>query len=682
MEVITYKCPNCGGDLTFDPASGKYKCEYCLSSFTQEEAEKANPKAAEALNGEDDAAGAQEASDAQKESSTEETKGETEQGEAVVYTCPNCGAEIVTDATTAATYCFYCHNPVVLSGRLSGEYMPDFVLPFKISKEQAIEKFLSFARKKRFIPKDFFEKNQVQKMTGVYFPYWIYGGDFETDYIARGRKVRVWQTGDVEYTETSIYDVRREGEVRVDGLSRNALNKADRDLIECVQPYRLEEMQPFSMGYLSGFQAEKRDIEQAQIAPELKKELETMARGAMRNEANEYLSLEQEKMKLSPKRAGAGARVYSLDETGELGKFLEENQSSGVSLSAENLADLKKQLSSFCLSYNDQRFESVYDAKYSLQASVAEYMNFNALGDMDAQLQAQGINYKQISAPQPGIISYMTDSFEGVAPEEVTADSFDWSQYTRQVGRAGELIEAGTPVYKIITSENWSIVFQMDDKDKEQFADQDTLTIEPLGSDMKFRGNYSMFTGSDGNLYGRLDLDRYMIQFESERFMTFEISSEETQGLKIPVSSVMEKEFYTIPVDYMTTGGNATEDEAGFNKEVYGEGGKASIEFVTPEIYSSTDEYYYVEKSDDGLLKSGDYLVKPDSNERFQVGPTAKLTGAYNINKGYAVFKQVKELANSGEYYIVEKGTKYGLSVYDHIVLDASTVSDGQIVYQ
>lgn len=108
-------------------------------------------------------------------------------------------------------------------------------------------------------------------MTGVYFPYWIYGGDFETDYMARGRKVRVWQTGDVEYKETSIYDVRREGEVRVDGLSRNALNKADRDLIECVQPYRLEEMQPFSMGYLSGFQAEKRDIEQAQIAPELKK---------------------------------------------------------------------------------------------------------------------------------------------------------------------------------------------------------------------------------------------------------------------------------------------------------------------------------------------------------------------------------------------------------------------------
>ena len=157
-------------------------------------------------------------------------------------------------------------------------------------------------------------------MTGVYFPYWIYGGDFETDYIARGRKVRVWQTGDVEYTETSIYDVRREGEVRVDGLSRNALNKADRDLIECVQPYRLEEMQPFSMGYLSGFQAEKRDIEQAQIAPELKKELETMARGAMRNEANEYLSLEQGENEAFSKAGGLALRTVSGLDTDVSGK--------------------------------------------------------------------------------------------------------------------------------------------------------------------------------------------------------------------------------------------------------------------------------------------------------------------------------------------------------------------------
>lgn len=312
MEVITYKCPNCGGDLTFDPESGKYKCEYCLSSFTEEEAEKANPKAAEALKNGKNAAGTSEYNEeskrAQKESGQEgfqqgdSGQKETDQAGAVVYTCPNCGAEIVTDETTAATYCFYCHNPVVLSGRLSGEYMPDYVLPFKISKEQATEKFLSFVKKKHYIPREFFDKNQVKKMTGVYFPYWIYGGEFDTDYMAKGKKVRVWRAGDMEYTETSVYDVRREGSIEADGLARNALKKADRDLIECVQPYRLEEMKKFSLGYLSGFQAEKRDIEQKEIAPELKEELQKMARGAMQNEASEYGVLEQEKLKLSPKR--------------------------------------------------------------------------------------------------------------------------------------------------------------------------------------------------------------------------------------------------------------------------------------------------------------------------------------------------------------------------------------------
>ena len=95
-----------------------------------------------------------------------------------------------------------------------------------------------------------------------------------------------------------------------------------------------------------------------------------------------------------------------------------------------------------------------------------------------------------------------------------------------------------------------------------------------------------------------------------------------------------------------------------------------------------TQGYYYVDKSDTGPFKSGDYIIKPDSDERFQVGPTATLKGVYNINKGYAVFKQITELAGNGEYYIIEKGTGYGLSVYDHIVLDAGSVQDGQIIYQ
>lgn len=382
------------------------------------------------------------------------------------------------------------------------------------------------------------------------------------------------------------------------------------------------------------------------------------------------------------KRAASGSRVYSLDETGQLGKFLEENQGADKAMSKESLAALKKQLSAFCLSYSDEQFGNVYDEKYSLQASVAEFMNFNALDSMDELLKERGISYQQIYCDQTGIVSYAVDSYEGMTPAQMTEAAFDRSAYKRSVHKAGELIESGTPVYKLITSENWSVVFPLSDEDREEFAEKTSLSILPSGSDLTLRGRYSQISGADGQAYGQLDFDKFMVQFVSDRYMDFEVSAEEAQGLKIPVSSVTTKEFYTIPVGYLTQGGDGTSSEFGFNKEIYSESGEASVVFTTAEIYNSTDEYYYVDKSDSGPFKSGDYIIKPDSNERYQIGPTATLEGVYNINKGYAVFKLINELSNNGEYYIIEKGTKYGLSVYDHIVLDAATVTDGEIIYQ
>ena len=120
--------------------------------------------------------------------------------EMTVYHCPSCGAEIVTDATTAATQCFYCHNPVVLSGRLSGEFRPEYVIPFAIPKEEAEKRFLHWARSKRFVPRDFFHKSRIQKLSGVYFPYWMVDCKLDGAMEATANRVRVWRTGNTEYT--------------------------------------------------------------------------------------------------------------------------------------------------------------------------------------------------------------------------------------------------------------------------------------------------------------------------------------------------------------------------------------------------------------------------------------------------------------------------------------------------
>ena len=107
MDIITHKCPNCGGALTFDPSDQKFHCPYCFSIFTEQEVTDFEEKQKEATMQHE----APPVTDEHSESPPENTMS--------LFLCPSCGAEIVTDETTAATYCYFCHNPVVLSGRCS-----------------------------------------------------------------------------------------------------------------------------------------------------------------------------------------------------------------------------------------------------------------------------------------------------------------------------------------------------------------------------------------------------------------------------------------------------------------------------------------------------------------------------------------------------------------------------------
>ncbi len=381
------------------------------------------------------------------------------------------------------------------------------------------------------------------------------------------------------------------------------------------------------------------------------------------------------------KRAAKGASVYSLDETGDLGRFLSENASK-TSISDEGMRSVKNQLSGFASSYTDSSFSTAYSEQYSLQGAVSEYMNQNELSSLQQALQDQGINYKQASTSEAGVVSYIIDGFEGTDAASLTKDSFDRSKYKRSTVKSGELTEAGTPIYKLITSEDWSIVFPLDDDAKNAFDGKNTLTIKTSQSDIALTGNYSVIDGQDGAKYGKLDFDKYMIQFCSDRFVDFEVISDQASGLKIPDTAVVQREFYTIPPDYLTNGGNGGDDDKGFNKQVYGEDGSTSVEFTPVDIYRQTNDYVYVEKTADGKIQEGDVLVKPNSDEKYTVGKTEPMEGAFNINKGYAVFRPIEKLTDNGEYMIVRKDTQNGLAVYDHIVLDASQVTDNQLIYQ
>ena len=290
QAAITYKCPNCDGGLVFDPSSQKYHCEYCLSDFTQEELECLSQELVR-RKAEHQEPGLQGQDSREQERREPGSAG----AQPVLYTCPSCGAQIVTDETTAATFCYYCHNPVVLAGRLEGQFRPDYVIPFQIDRQKAEEIFSQWIGRKKYVPETFYNKKQIESMSGVYFPYWLYSCRVDGELDAQGTRLRTWDTAGMRYTETTVYDVKRQGTMEVDHVARNGLRKANRQLVDSVLPYRMNEKEDFSMGYLSGFLAENRDMEKEQFVLDVQTEVRQFALQSLQDQAGSYSSMQVRK---------------------------------------------------------------------------------------------------------------------------------------------------------------------------------------------------------------------------------------------------------------------------------------------------------------------------------------------------------------------------------------------------
>ena len=248
-NTVAYQCPCCGAGLGFDPEKQKFACEFCLSEF--DEGELAGSGAAEA---------------AQKQA---------EEGEAFceqmnLFTCPNCGAEVVADDDTVADYCYYCHNPVVHAGRLSGQLRPHKVVPFRITKAEAEEMFLKWCKGKWFLPKAFKARAHATQIKGVYYPFWVTDADAEGSSAFEATRTRSWSMGDYKYTEHKVYQLERAGNIHFEDIVTCALSDADKRMLEGVLPYPSEELTDFSMPYLSGFFAKKRDIERDALSEEVR----------------------------------------------------------------------------------------------------------------------------------------------------------------------------------------------------------------------------------------------------------------------------------------------------------------------------------------------------------------------------------------------------------------------------
>ena len=240
-EVLEYKCENCGGILEFNSEKQKLVCPYCDSEFDPNTVQKGN------VDEYDEPV-------LEREDSYIETMKH--------YICTSCGGEIDVNENSVADFCPFCSRPVIMSDRVSSFLKPDYVIPFKIDKKAAMAGYEAFAKKyKRLVPRDFLEKTTPDKIKGMYIPYWLYDADTETHCQFEGIIEHHWTAGNYEYTKKDYYNVYRSCQdqfsmVPVDG-SKNVDNKVS----ESIEPYGYDDKLDFQSSYLSGYFAEKYDID-------------------------------------------------------------------------------------------------------------------------------------------------------------------------------------------------------------------------------------------------------------------------------------------------------------------------------------------------------------------------------------------------------------------------------------
>lgn len=248
---LTYKCPTCGGDLAWNAGTHSFKCKYCDDEFNNEQLESLGEN-------EIDESKVEKHRELEGDKAFYTATDGTDNSDLVAYTCSHCGAEIITNRTTAATVCVYCQNPIVMSEQVIGDFSPKYVIPFKVEKSKVMDAFKKFA-KKPLTPKSFNSDVVVEKMQGVYVPFWLYSGSAYGAIKGTGEKYNTVLKRGVKYRETSYYDFARSGSIDISNVPVDASGKIDNDAMDSIEPYDQRELTEFSPAYLAGFLAERYD---------------------------------------------------------------------------------------------------------------------------------------------------------------------------------------------------------------------------------------------------------------------------------------------------------------------------------------------------------------------------------------------------------------------------------------
>lgn len=376
-----------------------------------------------------------------------------------------------------------------------------------------------------------------------------------------------------------------------------------------------------------------------------------------------------------------GTNIYTITSS-PLETQTDQNSNDEVSLSTEEWNSILLKAQEFNESYYPEEFKTASNLKNEVTAVLQNNTTQSRVAQLNAILQSG--NVEAFQSQDDGIIELSTDGYENLQLTDITDDTLDKAKYSVTELTGNQKIEAGQPVYRLITDEEWSVTVKLTSElvkvFKNKMNGEDTLSVQVrfLRDNRSMWGTLRFLEKGKDNIYATITFENSMIRYADERFTSIEIILEDESGLKIPKTSVTEKDCYVVPLDYLTSGG-ASQNTGVYKQTV--RKGKTITEFVPVTIINENTEEG-VAYLDPENLQKGDTILMPESSETTSLDKTESIKGVYNVNRGYAVFRQVQILSEGDEYYIIEEGSSYSLSNYDHIALNGSSVRDNQIVNQ
>lgn len=369
-----------------------------------------------------------------------------------------------------------------------------------------------------------------------------------------------------------------------------------------------------------------------------------------------------------------GTPVYTIS-TSEI-NFEEAAPDTDTALTASEIDALSAKVQKFNDSFQTTDFSYVYQFKDDMLNSISEYQSYSKLDQLNQILNSgTQSNIFMKYSNKDGVIVLSMDGMESVTTETVTPNQLTKTDYIKTDFTNNTAIVSGDPIYKLVTSDYWNLMFEVTDETAETLADKNTVKVKFKKDNQEIRAGFEILEKNGAKIVV-VHFNNSMIRYVNDRYLDIELVLEDETGLKIPKSAETSKDFYVVPSSYLTQGGDSSDD--GVLAQTTDSDGDAITQFLDVTVYYEADEMIYL---DPNAFEEGTVLIKPDSAETYALSDIRSLKGVYCINKGYAVFKQIEILCESDDYYIVEEGNDFGLSNYDHIALHSEGINENDVVF-